>query len=211
MRPRDGRRALYKLLSVLLQYPGDEVEGAHSELEAASRQCAAGAQRELSHFLAYWEATPWPRLREEYVATFDLQRRCSLYLTYFTHGDTRRRGQELLRLKWLYRAAGLELEGPELPDYLPVMLEFASLVGGGASREVLQEQRMGLEVLWLRLNELDSPYAHLIQLIRRSVAPLAASQLEVVRRLIQDGPPAEAVGLRPFAPPEVMPWAEVHR
>ena len=209
--PGFGHRAPYKLLSVLLQYPGDEVEQAQPELVAASRQGAPGAQREMSKFFRYWEVTPWPQVREEYVETFDLQRRCSLYLTFFTHGETRRRGQELLRLKWLYRAAGLELEGPELPDYLPVMLEFASLAPGSAGRELLQEHRTGLELLWLRLNELESPYACLVQLIRRSLKPLAASQLEVVHRLIQAGPPAEAVGLQPFAPPEVMPWSEVHR
>lgn len=205
-----GRRPPYKLLSVLLQYPGDEVEEAYPELVAAARQCAPGAQREMSRFFRYLGATPWARVREEYVETFDLQRRCSLYLTFFTHGDTRRRGQELLRLKWLYRAAGLELEGSELPDYLPVMLEFAALAPD-AGRELLQEHRPGLELLWLRLNELESPYACLLQLIRRSLRPLAAAQLEVVRRLVQEGPPAEAVGLQPFAPPEVMPWAEMRR
>ena len=206
-----GRRAPYKLLSVLLQYPGDEVEQAHPELVAASRHCTPGVQRQLLSFFGYWAATAWPQVREEYVETFDLQRRCSLYLSYFTHGDTRRRGQELLRLKWLYRAAGLELEAPELPDYLPVMLEFASLAPGGAGRELLQEHRTGLELLWLRLNEMESPYACLVQVVRRSLAPLAAPQLEVVRKLIREGPPAESVGLKPFAPPEVMPWAEVRR
>lgn len=209
--PARGGPTPYKLLSVLLQYPDVEVERAQPELTAAVQGLSPGMRRGLSPFLDYWEATPWPRIRRDYVETFDLQRRCSLYLTYFTHGDTRRRGQELLRLKWLYRAAGLEMEGPELPDYLPAMLEFAALAPGGAGRELLQEQRLGLELLWLRLDELRSPYACLVQAIRHSLPRLAGRQLEAVRRLTREGPPSESVGLQPFAPPEVMPWAEARR
>lgn len=210
MRARGGS-APFKLLSVLLQYPDVEVERAQPELTAAVTGLSPGMRRGLSPFLDYWKATPWPRIRQDYVETFDLHRRCSLYLTHFTHGDTRRRGQELLRLKWLYRAAGLEMEGPELPDYLPAMLEFAALAPGGAGRELLQEQRLGLELLWLRLDELGSPYACLVQAIRHSLPRLAGRQLEAVRRLTREGPPSESVGLQPFAPPEVMPWAEARR
>ncbi len=209
--PAHGGPAPFKLLSVLLQYPGVDVERAQPELTAAVRGLSSRMRRGLSPFLDYWEATPWPTIRQDYVETFDLQRRCSLYLTYFTHGDTRRRGQELLRLKWLYRAAGLEMEGPELPDYLPAMLEFAALAPGGVGRELLQEQRLGLELLWLRLDELGSPYACLVQAIRHSLPRVAGRQLEAVRRLTREGPPSESVGLQPFAPPEVMPWAEARR
>ncbi len=206
-----GRDAPYKLLSVLLQYPGDDLERSHPDLQEEVRRRPAGESRLLAPFMAYWAATPWTRVRQDYVETFDLQRRCSLYLTYFTHGDTRRRGQELLRLKWLYRSAGLVLEGSELPDYLPVMLEFAALAPGGVGRELLSEHRTGLELLWLRLQELRSPYAHVVQAVRRVLPPLAARQLEAVRRLAREGPPAEEVGLQPFAPPEVMPAAGAWR
>ncbi len=200
-----GHDAPYKLLSVLLQYPGDDLERFHLDLQEEVRQRPARESRQLAPFMAYWEATPWTRVRQDYVETFDLQRRCSLYLTYFTHGDTRRRGQELLRLKWLYRSAGLVLDDGELPDYLPVMLEFAALAPDGAGRQLLAEHRSGLELLWLRLQELQSPHAHLVQAVRRVLPPLAARQLEAVRRLALEGPPAEEVGLQPFAPPEVMP------
>lgn len=201
----------YKLLSILLQYPGDELERWRPDLLAEFRQTPARESRPMEPFMAYWEATPWTRLRQEYVETFDLQRRCSLYLTYFTHGDTRRRGQELLRLKWLYRSAGLVLEGSELPDYLPVMLEFAALAPGSMGRRLLSEHRGGLELLWLRLQELRSPYAHLVQAVQLVLPPLAARQREAVRRLVLEGPPAEEVGLQPFAPPEVMPTMGARR
>ena len=197
--------APYKLLSILLQYPGDDMERARADLLLEARQGPSRDSHQLAPFMAHLETTPWTRVRQEYVETFDLQRRCSLYLTYFTHGDTRRRGQELLRLKWLYRAAGLVLEDSELPDYLPVMLEFAALAPSGVGRQLLSEHRAGLELLWLRLQELQSPYAHLVQAVRRALPPLAARQLEAVRRLALEGPPVEEVGLQAFAPPEVMP------
>ena len=66
--------------------------------------------------------------------TFDFDRRASLHLTYHTYGDRRQRGLELVRLKRRYAEAGLPLEGGELPDYLPVLLEFAALVPEAARR-----------------------------------------------------------------------------
>ena len=62
-------------------------------------------------------------LEREYVETFDTRRRCTLNVSYYLFGDTRRRGVSLLRLKRLYKAAGLVLDTDELPDHLPAMLE----------------------------------------------------------------------------------------
>ncbi len=59
-------------------------------------------------------------------STFDLHKRTGLYVTFYSLGDRRERGLALLRMKKLYRAAGFEIEGHELPDYLPLMLEFAA-------------------------------------------------------------------------------------
>ena len=77
-------------------------------------------------------ASPAAALARRYVETFDLSRRTALDLTYYTHGDRRQRGLALLALRRRYAESGLELEGPELPDHLPVMLEYAALdpVGG---------------------------------------------------------------------------------
>ena len=67
------------------------------------------------------------------MQTFDLGKRCALYLTFYSLGDRRDRGLALLRLKKLYRAAGLPQDGTELPDYLPVMLEFAAAAPRGTA------------------------------------------------------------------------------
>ncbi len=199
-------RPPYKLFSLLLQYPDDGLLAARPELEAAIGALPRSAERTaLQKFLAFFGPASPGRLQEEYVATFDLQRRSSLYLTFFSEGDTRKRGQALLRLKRLYRAAGLELEGRELPDYLPAMLEFAELASDDVGRRLLAEHRRALELLRVHLTELESPYRHLLDGICAGLQRLGAPDLEAVGRMLREGPPTEQVGLQPFAPPEVVP------
>jgi nitrate reductase delta subunit len=139
---------------------------------AAARALPAGRARDaIRRFLDHFIATDSLALRQEYVETFDLQKRWSLYLTFFTHGDTRKRGQALLRLKRLYRAAGFVLEGGELPDYLPLVLEFAAL-DPEHGEWVLREHRAGLEILHMHLREKQSPYAELLEAIRAGLPAL---------------------------------------
>lgn len=200
------RRPPYKLYSLLLQYPGEELLAAEHELDAAIKALPRSQERTgLDRFWNWFSTTSSAELQEFYVATFDLQKRSSLYLTFFSEGDTRKRGQSLLRLKHLYAAAGLKLESRELPDYLPVVLEFAELAPEGLGRHLLGEHRAGLEMLRLHLTELDSPYRYLIEGICSGLPRLSSAELEVVGRLLKQGPPIEQVGLQPFAPPEVMP------
>ncbi|MFF3941063.1 nitrate reductase molybdenum cofactor assembly chaperone [Streptomyces phaeofaciens] len=86
--------------------------------------------------------TPLPELAADYVATFDHRKRCCLYLTYYAHGDTRKRGMALLRLKQTYAAAGRRLCDDELPDHLAVVLEFAATEPVAGAR-LLTEHRAG--------------------------------------------------------------------
>jgi nitrate reductase molybdenum cofactor assembly chaperone NarJ/NarW len=124
-----------------------------------------------------------------YVETFDLRRRCCLYLTYYTHGDTRRRGEALLRFRQVYQSAGLQPPDDELPDHLAVVLEFTA---AGHPWDLLIEHRAGLELLWRALTDLGSPYAHAIDAVRSTLPPADA---DAVRRTAAEGPPVEQVGL----------------
>ena len=99
----------WALLSFLLRYPDDDVAAARAEVAGDVSGAAGGPVRAaLERFLAGWTGDQ-TALAARYVETFDLRRRASLYLTYYAHGDTRERGMALLRLKKLYRAAGLPL------------------------------------------------------------------------------------------------------
>ena len=187
-----------KLLSLLLQYPTDELLEARAELAAA----AGGS---IARFAEWWAGEPAQDLRRTYVETFDCTRRNSLYLTYHVHGDRRQRGVALLRLKQSYAAAGLELLDGELPDYLPVMLEFAALAPADIGLAALAGSRDAIELVRASLHEARSPYAVLLDEVATLLPGLTGAQAARVRRLAAEGPPSEQVGLEPFAPPEVMP------
>ncbi|SEG98851.1 nitrate reductase delta subunit [Nonomuraea solani] len=132
-------------------------------------------------------------LAAHYVDTFDLNRRCCLYLTYYADGDTRRRGESLAALKSRYRAAGWEPMEDELPDFLPVLLEFAALDPSGA--DLLSDHRAGLELLLAALTERDSPYADVVGTLCATLPPITAAQRTRAARLAAAGPPAESVGV----------------
>jgi nitrate reductase delta subunit len=193
----------YKLLSVLLRYPDAALVEAREELAAA----AAG--HSLAAFTGYLAEHDEVELAQAYVETFDLRRRTSLYLTYYLHGDTRKRGMALLRLKRLYADAGLELATGELPDYLPLVLEFAALAPAEVGELLLREHRPSLELLRAGLHDAESPYAYVLDALCAGLPRLTPRERERVRKLAADGPPSEQVGLQPFAPPEVMPEARV--
>jgi nitrate reductase delta subunit len=192
-------RAELKLLSLMLQYPGDEIAGARVELAAEVRDAR------LADFARWWSRAGIEEVRREYVETFDFTRRNSLYLTYHVHGDRRQRGIALLRLKQRYAAAGLDLLDGELPDYLPVMLEFAAIGPEDVGLAALAEHRDAIELLRASLRDGSKPYAALLDAVAAVLPGLTKAQARRVARLAREGPPSEEVGLEPFAPPEVMP------
>ncbi len=205
-RRREANATAYKLCSLLLQYPDERLLAGRQELAAA----AAGLPRSpaaeaIQQFIAWWAATPGLELAQHYVQTFDLNRRCGLYLTFYGLGDRRERGRALLRLRKLYRAAGLPQDGSELPDYLPLMLEFAAHAPDRRGERLLHEQRPALELIRAALHEQGSPYAHVLDALAHLLGVPAQIDRARAARLAAQGPPGELVGLEPFAPPEVMP------
>ncbi len=207
-----GARTVYKLCSLLLQYPDDELRAAAGELREAVRGLPRSrAAQALDEFMEWWTACDPLALEEHYVQSFDLDKRSGLYLTFYAKGDKRERGMALVRLKQMYRACGLPLEGTELPDYLPVMLEFAAAAPEGRGELVLHEHRAALELVRLSLHDHQDPYARLLDAVCLTLGEASATDLASVRRLIGDGPPQELVGLEPFAPPDVMPELEARR
>jgi nitrate reductase molybdenum cofactor assembly chaperone NarJ/NarW len=211
-RHKERRSTAYKLCSLLLQYPDEELLDARQDLIATAVELTswrAGAT--LAQFCDWWGAEDPLALQEHYVQTFDLEKRSGLYLTFYGEGDKRERGMALLRLKRLYRAAGLPLQGSELPDYLPVMLEFAAAAPPGYGEIVLREHRAALELVRLSLHERGTPYAQVIDAVCETLGePTAADRARAIK-LAATGPPQELVGLEAFAPPEVMPISGARR
>ncbi|MGV0836007.1 nitrate reductase molybdenum cofactor assembly chaperone [Mycolicibacterium thermoresistibile] len=135
---------------------------------------------------------------QDYVATFDLRRRCTMYLTYWTDGDTRNRGNAMLAFAQAYRAAGVTPPAQELPDYLPVVLEFAATVDPDGGRRLLAAHRVPIEVLHRALVEAGSPYASAVAAVLSTLPPATDTEVRRAQHLAAAGPPAEAVGLQPF-------------
>jgi nitrate reductase delta subunit len=211
-RNRAATATTYKLCSLLLLYPDQGLLDARVELSAAVQELpAAPARAALQRFCAWWGGEGPLALQQHYVETFDLDKRCGLYLGFYGEGNRRQRGSALLRLKRLYRAAGLPLEGTELPDYLPVMLEFAAAAPSGIWSIVLREHRAALELVRVSLRERRTPYADVLEAVCLTVGDISAADRARAVRLAASGPPQELVGLEPFAPPEVMPSAEARR
>lgn len=196
--------------SLVLDYPDEHLLARLPLLRAAVAPLPAALAGPLGRFLDHLETTALPRLQADYVETFDLRRRCSLYLTYYTYGDTRKRGMALLQFKHLYGRAGLRLTDAELPDHLAVVLEFAATGDAARGERLLTGHRAGLELIRLSLEERGSPYADVLRAVCATLPPVAAADREAVLRLAQAGPPTEEVGLdpygaTPFAPPEYLP------
>lgn len=186
----------FRLLALLLQYPDEELLAGRAELARALADLPRGpARAAIASFLASTEGLALGELQAEYVTTFDFDRRASLHLTFHAHGDRRQRGIELVRLKRGFAAAGLALADGELPDYLPALLEFAALAPDGQGEALLAEQRAPLELVRTRLAERGSRYAALLDALAALLPPLTRAQAERARRLAEQGPPAELVGL----------------
>jgi nitrate reductase molybdenum cofactor assembly chaperone NarJ/NarW len=209
----DDQALVYKAASVLLQYPDDRVYGALDDITAALHHVHVAAQRKHLVDVVGWLRGQTPsQAAQHHVATFDLKRRCSPYLTYYRYGDTRQRGMALLALKHTYRRVGLEFAGKELPDYLPAVLEFAALAPDGIGTTLLNTHRPGLELLRLALHDTNSAYASVLDAVCAGMSSLTDRQTADVRRLAADGPPKEDVGLdpigsQPFAPPGFLTGA----
>lgn len=193
------RALVLRLVSLLLQYPDPELAAAREELTAVVQGLpATPAAQHLARFTDWFAAQAPETLERHYVETFDLRRRSSLYLTYYLHGDTRRRGMALLTLNQRYKAAGWNTDGGELPDHLPVVLEFAALAGPGGGEAPLRLHRRGLELIHQALTDADSPYRHVLAALLTLLPPPTEADRAAVARLVAEGPPNEEVGLDPY-------------
>jgi nitrate reductase delta subunit len=139
------------------------------------------------------------QLAAQYVETFDMRRRASLHLTYYAYGDTRKRGMALLRFKHAYRQAGMQVGDNELPDFLPLVLEFAATIDHVQGERLLAEHVPVLELLRLSLEDIGSAYARILAAILATLPPISTADRRRIAELAAQGPPDEEVGLEPFA------------
>ena len=202
--PRLDERSLataWQVVSLLLDYPTEELVGRVPMLESAVAELVPAVREPVQRFLGVVGSRELAALQREYVETFDVTRRCCLYLTYFAHGDTRKRGLALVQFKQAYRRAGVELDTDELPDHLSVVLEFGATADVDVAWKLLNDHRAGIEMLRIALAGKDSPWHDVVLALVATLPELRGDDEEKIAALIAQGPPSEEVGLdtQPYA------------
>lgn len=157
---------IFRVFSALLSYPTDEMRVALPELAeiVAAEPLLTDADRiELRGLIQELQRGDLLDVEERYSDLFDRGRALSLHLFEHLHGDSRDRGSAMVELKELYGAAGYELAGTELPDYLPVVLEYLSCREIGEAQEILADCGHILKVIGRALIARRSAYAAVLQ------------------------------------------------
>ncbi len=193
-------RVAHQAASLLLGYPDEVLLGQLPLLAGAAASLPRPVGAPLATFVDGLAAVPLGVAQARYVDTFDLTRRCCPFLTYYSYGDTRKRGMALLRFSHAYRAAGRQPPDGELPDHLAVVLEFSAVVDPAAGMRLLREHRVGLELLRLALHETGSPYREVLDAVSATLPDPSPRDRDAVLRLAAAGPPVEDVGLDPTVP-----------
>ncbi|KUO53860.1 MAG: hypothetical protein APF82_04070 [Sphingomonadales bacterium BRH_c42] len=156
------------LLSLLLQYPTHDLQAVTGEIRerlTADPALPGATVEALGPLVSRLATSDIYEAQEAYVELFDRGRAHSLHLFEHVHGESRDRGQAMVDLRQRYLDAGLEPEGNELPDYLPLFLDYCSTLPEAAARDALAEPGVVLIALTARLTEKGSDYAPLLALL----------------------------------------------
>lgn len=151
----------FKALSALLAYPDEELRRALPDIRAAIAREAlvpAALLRPLDRLIESLAADDLYDLEERYHLLFERTRSLSLHLFEHVHGESRDRGQAMVDLRNLYERHGLAIAAAELPDYLPLFLEFLATRPLAEARELLAQPAHILLALAERLRKRGSPY-----------------------------------------------------
>lgn len=168
---------LLKLIGVLLDYPGDTLWGHRAELVEAVYEpgLSAARQAQLATFISDLLAREPMAAQERWLGLFDRGRAMSLLLFEHIHGESRDRGQAMVDLIETYRKNGFELASKELPDYLPLVLEYLAQRPGDEIADWLSHTHHILELLAARALERESDYAVLFE----SLIELSTGQVDL--------------------------------
>lgn len=177
----------YRALSVLLSYPTAETAAlipAAIEALDGERLVAPGLVRRLTSLAFELSRQDLYEAQARYVDLFDRTRSLSLQLYEHVHGESRDRGQAMVELLKLYSSRGLELTAKELPDHLPVFLEFLSMLPTDEAAALLGEAAHVLEALRERLKKRRSSYARVFDILVALVE--TKRNAEAVSALLQE-------------------------
>lgn len=182
-----------RALAVLLSYPSEEVQAHVGEIREAIAGEAAlpgAARRRLEPLLESFETEDLLDLQSTYSELFDRSRSLSLHLFEHVHGDSRERGQAMIDLGKQYMESGFFLEASELPDFVPVFLEYASCLPRAEACEMLGQPGHVFAALAERLDKRESAYAGIFHAVvaLAGVRPEAGAIAELAKNTPEEDP-----------------------
>ena len=159
---------IYTIISRLLDYPTVELmENLPVVMEILNEDDTISEHEcnEIKQFISWMHLGDLIHLQQDYVNTFDMVPEHDLHLTHHLFGDDRGRGPALIDLSEHYKANGLEVDAKELPDYLPLILEYLSTLDEMQARIFLADAKKTLTVIADNLAKTESPYARLVRIV----------------------------------------------
>ncbi|GAA0572903.1 nitrate reductase molybdenum cofactor assembly chaperone [Rhizomicrobium electricum] len=182
----------YKLLSALLSYPTEDLQAGAAEIAGIALQTmglSETVRRGLVGLALDLSGRDLIDSQARYVDLFDRSRSLSLHLFEHVYGESRDRGQAMVNLRQRYRDAGLDIASNELPDYLPLLLEFLSQRPEEEARQLLGDAAHVLRALRERLHERGSVYAPVFAALEElGQREPEADQLAAMRKAEIDDP-----------------------
>ncbi len=162
----DQLQHAFQLCSYLLSYPDKEYIHSLPEMEYEVDSISIlEIKEELQQYFKKANTLSQAELVSTYVNTFDFGKKSNLYVTYMSNGEQRERGMDLLFIKNYYRLHGFDVTDKELPDYLPIMLEFASLVDLEIMKPVFERYVDNIKEIAGNVNPHDNLYGHIMRTI----------------------------------------------
>jgi nitrate reductase delta subunit len=159
---------IYRILARLLDYPDAElIQGLPQIIQALKEDLSLDVRERdsLLQLIAWMRLHDLMGLQADYVQTFDMTPEHDLHLTHHLFGDDRGRGPALIDLSEYYKGSGLQMEKGEIPDFLPLILEYVSTLDEMQAQVFLGDAAKVLTLLADNLEKAGSPYAKLLRVV----------------------------------------------
>jgi len=173
-------RYTFKLCSLFLRYP-DSSWIRNEEIEESIKLIEnKGIRFCFEQFMNYVNQTPYKTVSENYVRWFDFSERTTLYLTHGTFGENRERGMAFVKLKMEFAKAGFYIKNNELPDYMPLILEFAGEADDKSVQKMFLIHKKAIDQLLSELEKDDNPYGYLLKACVAAMAAYLPAQNQTI-------------------------------
>lgn len=161
---------IFSILSRLIDYPDDELmENLDSiiVLVENSTEIQENEKQNIMEFISWIRTHTTISMQQTYVETFDMVPEHDLHLTHHIFGDDNGRGAALIDLSEHFKNEGLQVKDGEIPDFLPLILEYTSTLTEMESKVFLSDVKKIVKVIADNLDKAKSPYAKLIRIVEK--------------------------------------------